>query len=165
MKYAFIRSHEQQFRVQLMCQVLGVQRSGYYAWKRRPLSRRAQANALLAGARQRREAGCEKRSATEEHGHEIPGKRYVRTDVEEGRAKLDFSEWGTRRQETDEIVESVREGHMPPWDYLILHPEARLSNADRQTLISGLQATFGGGEDGGGEDGGDEGTDSDTGDD
>ena len=53
MKYAFIRSHEQQFRVQRMCRVLGVQRSGYYAWKRRPRSRRAQANAgLLEKVRQ-----------------------------------------------------------------------------------------------------------------
>lgn len=53
MKYAFIQAHAQQFRVQLMCQVLGVQRSGYYAWKRRPPSRRAQANAeLLARVRQ-----------------------------------------------------------------------------------------------------------------
>ena len=47
MKYAFIQTHERQFRVQCMCQVLGVQRSGYYAWKRRPLSRRAQANTEL----------------------------------------------------------------------------------------------------------------------
>jgi putative transposase len=47
MTYAFIQAHEEQFRVQRMCQVLGVQRSGYYAWKRRPPSRRAQANAQL----------------------------------------------------------------------------------------------------------------------
>ena len=47
MKYQFIQAHERQFRVQCMCQVLGVQRSGYYAWKRRPLSRRAQANTEL----------------------------------------------------------------------------------------------------------------------
>ena len=47
MKYAFIAEHRAAFSVQRMCQVLGVQRSGYYAWKRRPLSRRAQANAEL----------------------------------------------------------------------------------------------------------------------
>ena len=49
MKYAFIQEHEQQFGVQRMCRVLGVVRSGYYAWKRRPASRRAQANQALMG--------------------------------------------------------------------------------------------------------------------
>lgn len=47
MKYAFIQAHAQQFSVQRMCHVLGLQRSGYYAWKGRPPSRRAQANAAL----------------------------------------------------------------------------------------------------------------------
>lgn len=66
--------------------------------------------------------------------------------VDEGREKLDFSEWGTREQETDEIVKSVREGEMPPGDYLLLHPEARLSDADRAAFIEGLTKTFGAGE-------------------
>ena len=65
--------------------------------------------------------------------------------VDEGRTKLNFSEWGAREQETEEIVESVREGRMPPGDYLLLHPEARLSDADTQALLDGLSATFGGG--------------------
>jgi len=53
MKYQFIADHEQAYSVKRMCQVLGVQRSGYYAWKGRPLSLRAQANAeLLVKVRQ-----------------------------------------------------------------------------------------------------------------
>ena len=66
--------------------------------------------------------------------------------VDEGREKLNFSEWGTGEQETDEIVETVREGEMPPWDYLLMHPEARLSDAELQTFIDGLDRTFGSGE-------------------
>lgn len=47
MKYAFMTAHEQDFSVKAMCRVLGVQRSGYYAWKKRPMSVREQANQAL----------------------------------------------------------------------------------------------------------------------
>lgn len=47
MKYAFIAEHEKVFTVKRMCKVLEVQRSGYYAWKRRPVSARERANADL----------------------------------------------------------------------------------------------------------------------
>jgi transposase InsO family protein len=47
MKYAFIAAHAGQFAVQRMCKVLGVGRSGYYAWAKRPPSDRAQANQTL----------------------------------------------------------------------------------------------------------------------
>lgn len=65
--------------------------------------------------------------------------------VDEGRQKLNFSEWGTGEQEADDIVEVVERGEMPPWDYLILHPEARLSDADRAAFVEGLGRTFGSG--------------------
>lgn len=71
--------------------------------------------------------------------------------VDEGRAKLNISEWGRRAQETQEIVEAVTEGGMPPWDYLLLHPAARLSDADTRTFVDGLGRTFGGGSARGGE--------------
>ncbi|MGI8547487.1 MAG: IS3 family transposase [Gemmatimonadaceae bacterium] len=47
MRYAFIRDHASEFRVQLMCRVLEVSRAGYYAWKRRGPSQRAQADCSL----------------------------------------------------------------------------------------------------------------------
>jgi hypothetical protein len=81
----------------------------------------------------------------------------LQNHVTEGREKLNFSEWGTGEQETDEIVEVVRTGEMPPWDYTLTHPEARLSDGDMEALIDGLGATFGSGEGGGDEgDDGDE---------
>lgn len=53
MKYVFMAAHEEMFSVKRMCHVLGVQRSGYYAWKRRPKSARELANiALLVKVRE-----------------------------------------------------------------------------------------------------------------
>jgi transposase InsO family protein len=40
-------AHRGEFRIGTMCEVLGVSRSGYYAWRRRPRSLREQTNAKL----------------------------------------------------------------------------------------------------------------------
>lgn len=68
----------------------------------------------------------------------------VYRDVEEGREKLNFSLWGQREQEIDDLVEVVQKGEMPLPIYLITHPEARLSAAEKQALIQGFRSTFGG---------------------
>jgi putative transposase len=47
MKYTFLAAHEGIFAVKRMCKVLGVQRSGFYAWRKRSPSTRAQANETL----------------------------------------------------------------------------------------------------------------------
>jgi len=67
----------------------------------------------------------------------------IQNDVDEGRSYLNVSEWGTRGMEADDAAEVVREGEMPPSLFLIMHPEARLDQTDKQILIRGLSATFG----------------------
>lgn len=67
----------------------------------------------------------------------------VQNHVDEGRRELNFSEWATANKEADEAAKTVREGEMPPRSYLIAHPEARLTDAERAQLARGLDATIG----------------------
>jgi hypothetical protein len=66
----------------------------------------------------------------------------VQNDVDEGRGRLNLS---TGDADRDEMIETINEGSMPPWQYKPTHPDARLSDQERQDLIRGLRATFGGG--------------------
>jgi transposase InsO family protein len=47
MRYAFIQHHERDHRVTRLCAALAVSRSGYYAWRHRPVSARADADQRL----------------------------------------------------------------------------------------------------------------------
>ncbi len=50
MKFAFIAAREVAFPVSAMCRVLGVAKSGYYAWRKRPKPERERRDAQLAAA-------------------------------------------------------------------------------------------------------------------
>lgn len=64
----------------------------------------------------------------------------IARDVTEGRSELNFSTWSqyNERRKTrklKEIAEQVEKGKMPQWYYVSLHPEAKLSAADRELII------------------------------
>jgi hypothetical protein len=70
-----------------------------------------------------------------------PASWLVARDVDEGRSRLNLSQWGayepTRRERlAEEMWEQVAEGEMPPALYVLAHPEARLSASDRELLRS-----------------------------
>jgi hypothetical protein len=73
----------------------------------------------------------------------------VQSHIEEGRSEINFSEWNRTQKKADESAESVRDREMPPLYYLVTHPQARLNQVEKDTLVRGLVATFG--DDDGGE--------------
>jgi hypothetical protein len=73
----------------------------------------------------------------------------VAYDVRQGRAALNFSTWNqlSPEKQTEAIKESwkeIAEGEMPTWYYVALHPEARLSPADKSVLRAWSGAAAGG---------------------
>lgn len=73
-----------------------------------------------------------------------PAKFLVAKHVKDGRSELNFSTWGEytlRRQgrKLEELVELVEDGSMPERSYTWLHPEARLTQAQREVLVRWAQ--------------------------
>ncbi len=74
-----------------------------------------------------------------------PASWLVAEDVREGRQHLNFSEWGSYRRARmitalNIMVSVLDNGEMPPSQYLILHPDAALSDADIDTLCAWAEA-------------------------
>ena len=68
----------------------------------------------------------------------------IQHDVEEGRSRLNFTEWNRPQRETEDAARQVQRGAMPPSYYGIMHPTASLTPDEKQALIQGLQASLGG---------------------
>ena len=68
-----------------------------------------------------------------------PASWLIAKDVSGGREELNFSTWdrlsaADQAEAISKSWETVAEGEMPPWFYLPLHREARLSADDRELL-------------------------------
>ncbi len=77
------------------------------------------------------------------YSHVAPVSWFVVEHVEDGRKHLNFSEFQRTQKHAREASEEVEDGEMPLTEYVWLHPEARLSEAERAELLKGLRATFG----------------------
>jgi hypothetical protein len=77
------------------------------------------------------------------YSHVAPVSWLNQRDVDQGRRKLNFSEWDQPSKEGHESAKTVRKGKMPPWFYVAFHPDARLTAAEEQALIQGFEATLG----------------------
>lgn len=89
-----------------------------------------------------------KKSCYDCHSHETEWPWYsniapvswlVSSDVEDGRSHLNFSKWGnlSRKDKVkmkEEIWEEIEKGNMPLWKYRILHPDANLTQEDKNLI-------------------------------
>ena len=70
---------------------------------------------------------------------------YIADHVKHGRAALNFSEWHTAAgEEADDAARPVARGTMPPGYYTRfgLHGDAKLSPAEVEELVAGLEKTI-----------------------
>lgn len=70
-----------------------------------------------------------------------PIKWLVYDDIKEAREELNFSEWNTiNRSDKGELLDDlstvISEGEMPLEKYVLLHPEAKLSEENREALVN-----------------------------
>jgi len=62
-----------------------------------------------------------------------------------GRRHLNFSDWKSVANPTwmaDRAVRAIQRGEMPPSYYVLMHPKAALTAAQKQQLESGLQQSL-----------------------
>ena len=79
------------------------------------------------------------------YSHVAPISWFVAGHVAEGREHLNFSEWPAFDMDEqehlfEEMEKEVEDKEMPLKSYLILHPDARLTPDDRQTLLRWIRA-------------------------
>ena len=69
----------------------------------------------------------------------------IQSHIDEGRSRVNFSEFGVKRGRFKDTIEVIREGSMPPMYYTMFgrHPEAKLTKEEKAALIAGLSATPG----------------------
>lgn len=72
-----------------------------------------------------------------------PASWLISFDVIEGRQRFNFSDWKDKPGELDEMIAAVQEGEMPPVQYWIFHPGARMNSQQKQELISALEGSVG----------------------
>ncbi len=77
------------------------------------------------------------------YGHVAPISWMLAKHVREGRSKLDFSDWDSRRHsanEMEEICDAVSNGSMPLRGYTMIHRDAKLSKHDVDSICDWANA-------------------------
>lgn len=71
-----------------------------------------------------------------------PGSWLVQHDVEDGRRRMNVSEWNQPQPDVREVERVILGGGMPPLQYKVIHSGGRLSQTERRQLARGIAATY-----------------------
>ena len=72
-----------------------------------------------------------------------PASWLINFDVVNGRNAFNFSDWNNSPAYVGDLVEAINEGEMPPIQYTLFHPGARLDAQGKQALIDALTSSLG----------------------
>jgi hypothetical protein len=80
------------------------------------------------------------------YGKIAPVSWWLTNHVDDGRAKLNFSDYQTSGRHRHSAAETVLNGSMPPsyFTWFGLHASAKLTPTEKQQLAAGLKLTLGG---------------------
>jgi hypothetical protein len=72
-----------------------------------------------------------------------PSSWLMARDVLKGRSRMNFSEWGEadeaeKTTDRENSRDQIKDGEMPPWFYLPMHPDAKLSAQEKDLLMAWL---------------------------
>jgi hypothetical protein len=70
---------------------------------------------------------------------------WIEDHVKEGKRHFNFNEFASYRiakqnHKLEEVIEQIKEGEMPMYSYTLIHKEARLTDAEKATLINWCQS-------------------------
>lgn len=71
-----------------------------------------------------------------------PASWLIQFDVDQARRKFNLSDWNNNPGELDEMIQVIKEGEMPPIQYTLFHPSARLNDTQKQALIDALNSSI-----------------------
>ena len=77
------------------------------------------------------------------YSHIAPVSWLVQNDVDDGRGRLNFSEWDHPQRHATDVAAQVKQGDMPPWFYLPMHPAAKLTASEKGALMDGAEKSLG----------------------
>jgi hypothetical protein len=66
----------------------------------------------------------------------------AQSDVDGGRANLNFSRWDAPQPSLEQVVRTVLSGSMPPLQYKLVHGDARLDTPERRRLANAIAQLY-----------------------